>query len=345
MTPWTSPFSDDASLDVGNTFTDPVSGVTLTTASVSSTSATVLVSMTAAAPCTRSAPTVTASPGQSLAVQPGTAVTYTVSVTNTDSAGCSASGFALQATAPAGWQQTFGVPSLSLSPGATAATTLQVSSPVVPTGSYPIVVAATNSVDSTLSGSVSVTYVVAVAAAGTAGTFTDTFDRPDSPVLGNGWSLVAGSLMIQSGEVRNQSNSTFSLAVQPGLTGATQTVEASFASTNNNSAPRFSVVVRYQNLQSYYLCYRQVGGSSLVRIAKVQNGVETVLKSVGIGNPVLNAFSKLSCQASGSTLTLRIDGVTKLSTSDGTFSTGSAGYAISTKAASHRADNFSAVVQ
>ena len=100
--------------------------------------------------------------------------------------------------------------------------------------------------------------------------------------------------MIQSGEGRNQPNNTFSLAVQPNLVGAAQMVEASFASTNNNSAPRFGVVVRYQNPQNYYICYRQVGGSSVLRIAKVQNGAETVLKSVGIGNPALNAFSKLS---------------------------------------------------
>ena len=103
--------------------------------------------------------------------------------------------------------------------------------------------------------------------------------------------------------------------------------------------------MRYRDPQNYYICYRQVGGSSIVRIAKMQNGVETVLKSVGIGNPALNALSKLSCQASGSTLTLLIDGVTKLSMIDGTFSTGSAGYADIAKAGSHRADNFSAMVQ
>ena len=71
--------------------------------------------------------------------------------------------------------------------------------------------------------------------------------------------------------------------MQPDLVGATQLVTASFASTNNNSGPRFGVVVRYQNPQNYYICYRQVGGSSVLRIAKVQNGVETMLKSVGSG--------------------------------------------------------------
>jgi hypothetical protein len=151
--------------------------------------------------------------------------------------------------------------------------------------------------------------------------------------------------MLQAGEARNPSTSTFSLAVQPALMGATQTVAASFASTNNNTGPRFGVVVRYQNPQNYYICYRQMGGSSILRIAKVQNGAETVLTSVGIGNPALNAFSTLACQASGTTLTLQLDGVTKLSTSNATFSTGSVGYAISTKGGSHRADNFRAIVQ
>ena len=150
--------------------------------------------------------------------------------------------------------------------------------------------------------------------------------------------------MIETGEARNQP-STSGLAVQPGLVGATQVVVARFASTNNNSEPRFGVVVRYQNAQNYYICYRQVGGSSALRVAKVQNGVQTVLKSVGVANPTLNALSTLSCEASGSTLTLKLDGVAKATTTDATFSTGNAGFAISSKAGTHRADNFSAIVQ
>ena len=350
MTPETSDAWQDALLGVGKSFTDPVSGVTITTLSVTSASATVTVAMSADAPCLRAAPRVTASPGQSLAVPAGTAVTYTVSVTNTDSAACAPASFALQATAPTGWLKTFGASSVITPPGATAFTTLQITSPSVPTGSYTIVSAATTTTASPLSGSASMLYTVAPTGPppppppGPA--FTDTFDRPDSPVLGNGWSVLAGSLLLQSGEARNPSTSTFSLAVQPALIGATQTVAASFASTNNNTAPRFGVVVRYRDPQNYYLCYRQVGGSSVLRIAKIQNGVETVLTSVGIGNPALNAFSRLACQASGTTLTLQIDGVTKLSTSNTAFSTGSVGYTISTKpGGAHRADTFTAIVQ
>ena len=83
--------------------------------------------------------------------------------------------------------------------------------------------------------------------------------------------------------------------------------------------------------------------SSTLRIAKVQDGVETVLKSVGIVNPTRDFLSKLSCSASGTTLTLRIDGVLKVSAIDGTFSNGNTGFVMSTqKVGSHRVDNFSA---
>jgi hypothetical protein len=341
MTPTTSPLSDDAFLDVGKSFTDPVSGITFTTVAVDSTSAAITIGMAAPAPCTPSAPSLTASPLQSPAVQPGTPVTYTVFVTNTDSAGCVASTFALQATPPTtSWSKAFGAPSLTLAPGATASTTLQITSPVVPAGSYPIVVAATSTTDSTQAASTTVSYTVA----SDSPTFTDTFDRPDSTQLDNGW--MPGSLMVQAGEGRNDPNSAFSLAVQLGLGGTAQLAEVSFASTNNNSAPRFGVVVRYQDSGNYYICYRQLGGSSILRIAKVQNGVETVLKSLGIGNPTANAFSTLSCQASGTTLTLRINGVTKLSTTNGIFTTGTPGFTISTqKGSSHRIASFTTTAQ
>ena len=348
MTPAT-PTYPTSNLAVGQSFTDPVSLITITTVSESATGATVRVDMGDAGPsCIRSAPTVTATPGQSLAVQSGTMVTYDVSVTNTDSAACSASTFALAATAPTtNWLKSFGASSVTAGPGASASTTLQITSPAVPTGSYAIVGAATRTTSSPPSGSGSMYYNVVPGGPvpPTGPTFTDIFDRPDSPVLGNGWSVISGSLMLQSGEARNQAGSTFSLAVQPGSIGATQTVATSFASTNNNDGPRFGVVVRYRDSSNYYMCYRQVGGSSVLRIAKMQNGVETVLKSVGIGNPTLKVLSKISCQASGSTLTLFIDGVMKVSMSDGTFGTGSAGFMISAKVGSHRADNFSAMVQ
>ena len=345
MTPETISFSDDAVLDVGKTFTDPVSGVSITALSVGGAGARVAVNM--ASSCSRSAPAVSASPGRSADVQAGTTVSYEVSVTNTDSAGCSASSFALEATAPAGWQKSFDAAILTVNPGATVSSTLHVRSPAVPPASYTItIVAAAIASVGSLSGSVPVVYAVVSGASPGGGAFTDPFDRPDSAALGNGWVPVTGRLKIEAGQARNEPNAPLSLAVQPGFIGATQTVAASFASAGNNSAPRFGIVVRYRDPQNYYICYRQVGGSSAARIAKVQNGVETVLRSVPLANPAPKVFRTLSCQASGGTLTLQVNGVSKVSATDGTFSTGSVGYAISTQSAtSHRVDNFSAIVQ
>jgi hypothetical protein len=88
-------------------------------------------------------------------------VTYTVSVTNNDNSGCTASGFTLQATVPSGWMAAFAVPSLTLSPGGSASTTLQVISPTTATdGFYTIGATAVNAAHATYTGSASGTYVI-----------------------------------------------------------------------------------------------------------------------------------------------------------------------------------------
>jgi len=73
-------------------------------------------------------------------------VTFTVSVTNHDNAGCTASTFALQAAAPGGWTAGYTTSTLTLSPGASASTRLQVISPATAAdGFYTSSVTATNS--------------------------------------------------------------------------------------------------------------------------------------------------------------------------------------------------------
>ncbi|MBZ0159713.1 MAG: peptidase M11 [bacterium] len=157
MTPATSSWSDPA-LDVGQSFSDPDSGVTIATTWASSTSAAVNVTFGPVA-CVQANPTVALSPSQSQWVPAGTPVVYTVSVTNNDNAGCTASDFTLQATTvPAGWAAVFAAPTLTIGPGTTASTTLQVTSPIgTSDGFYTIVVRATNSA---YTNSASVTYVI-----------------------------------------------------------------------------------------------------------------------------------------------------------------------------------------
>ena len=160
---------------------------------------------------------------------------------------------------------------------------------------------------------------------------------------------MSGSFQIVSGEARNQVSKVLHMAVRPELQGVAQTVSTTFASTSNNVAPRFGVVLRYLNAGNYYLCYRQIGGSSVLRIAKVVNGVETVLKSAAVTNPAQGSRFTLSCQATGGSLTLRLDGVTKATVADPAATvSGSVGFAMggsSGGGVSHRADDFSAIVQ
>src|SRR5205085_8466094 len=158
--------------------------------------------------------------------------------------------------------------------------------------------------------STTATYSVAASGGGggAAGSFSDAFSRADSTNLDNGWSEVRGNLAIQGGRVTSGLSRVLHTAVLPGLTGATQHASAQFASRNNNDAPRFGVILRYQSLTSYYSCFRQVGGSSVLRIARVVNGVETILKSVAVPNPQMGAWFTLGCRVQGSTITLEFNG-------------------------------------
>lgn len=353
MTPATSSWSDPA-LTVGTTFQDSAGNVSITPTGVSGTNATVSVTVGGAS-CVRLAPTVTITPAQQQG-PPGTTVTYTVSVQN-NGTGCGASVFALQATLPPGWTAGLGSSSLTLAEGATGSMSLQVTSNAA-AGVGPYGLSLSTS-ESGLSGSAGATYtvtqVLGAGGGGGAGGFTDGFDRADDPApLGNGWSPVSGSsFQIVSGEARNQASKVLHMAVRPELQGAAQTVSTTFASTNNNVAPRVGVVLRYRDARNYYLCYRQIGGSSVLRIAKVANGVETVLKSAAVANPAQGVPFTLSCQVTaGSTagsLTLLLNGATKATVVDlAPIIEGSVGFAMggsSGGGGSHRADDFSAIVQ
>jgi hypothetical protein len=155
----------DPALVVGQTFADPGAGMTMATQWVTATQAAVTVSL-AAPSCVPANPTVALSPSQGQSVQAGTAVTYTVSVTNRDSSACGQSTFDLLASVPAGWMATFASSSLTLSSGATSSTTLQVTSPVgTAVGSYTIGVSGTDTGPASYTGSGSATYVIVSAPA------------------------------------------------------------------------------------------------------------------------------------------------------------------------------------
>jgi len=119
--------------------TTPPTGTAAGTYAVSATaasgaySATVSGFLTLTAICTTANPIVTLNPPSPGTVAGGTAG-YTVTVTNMDSAACSASSFGLASSAPSGWPDSFSSTSVTVSPGQSASVTLTKS---VPAGTVP----------------------------------------------------------------------------------------------------------------------------------------------------------------------------------------------------------------
>jgi uncharacterized membrane protein len=119
----------------------------------------VMVSVTPP-PCVHTSPSVVLSPSSQTATA-GTPLSYTVSVTNNDGSSCSGSTFTLTAVEPSGWTGNVSASSLSIIPGTTARTTLTITSPTTAgNGTYMIGSSATNTSDSTVTGSGSAADVV-----------------------------------------------------------------------------------------------------------------------------------------------------------------------------------------
>src|SRR4029453_16111374 len=136
-----------------------------------------------------------------------------------------------------------------------------------------------------------------------------------------------GDFSVTGGELRSGPTRALHMAVLPAVAGSNQRVAARFASTDNNYSPRFGVIMRYRDALNYYMCYRMAGGTSVLRISKVVNGLEIVLKSAPMGSAAKEAKFRLTCSAESSTLTLGL-GSSSLTVSDSSFSSGSVGLAM-----------------
>ena len=135
MTPGTDSW-DDPALTTGQSFTDPASGVTITTTFADSTGAFVRVDVPAQS-CTRANPSVSITPGQTPWLKAGTSYSYSVAVVNNNGIGCGTESFNLTANVPAGWTANYSNPALNIAPGGNATATLTVvSAASAPNGSY-----------------------------------------------------------------------------------------------------------------------------------------------------------------------------------------------------------------
>jgi len=146
-------------LVAGESFSDPDAGVSIATAWTDNNSALVDVSI-GPLPCIQADPSLTASPSVSDWVEPGTAVTYTVTLTSNDNAACSAADFDLSASAPGGWLAAFNASSLTLQPGASDNTIrLEVTSADSADGFYDLSLTAVNRDAPSYRSTATVTYV------------------------------------------------------------------------------------------------------------------------------------------------------------------------------------------
>ena len=347
MTAGTTSWNDPA-LAVNGVFTDSAAGISISPVWAEETAGVnITVGGGGGGPtCVEANPGVAISPPSQQGA-PGEALTYSVSITNKDSA-CPTATFGASAALPSGWTATFTPSTLNLGPGATGTTSMKVtSSAAAPSGNNTISAVATNTGDTAFKGSGAATYQVQADVGG--GSFTDDFNRPNASILGNGWSKVGGTLSIQSNQVVTGTARSTHMAVQGGLTGATQNASARFASMNNSVSPRFAVLVRYQDPKNYYMCYRQANSGAL-GIARVANGAETILKSISAANPTKGQLFTLGCQAQGSTITLSLNGAGKVSVANATAPAGKVGVAVGYPSgrrggAAHRIDDFTATAQ
>jgi hypothetical protein len=174
MTPSVSGWSAPA-LDVWQSFYDSDAGVGISPVSATNTGATVSISIGAPpgpVPCVHATPSLTAWPA-SQTVPYGIAVNYSLSIANYDNSGCGPSSFALQAAVPTGWTASLSSSALTISPGGSASTTLQVTAPFfTAAGSYVVGATATNAAVPSFGASTTAAYIVGSSGSGATATAT-----------------------------------------------------------------------------------------------------------------------------------------------------------------------------
>ena len=196
---------EDGALGVGRTYVDAAAGVTVTVVSIDANGAVLDVDVGGAPPpaCVRVSPAITLT-GPGSAVAAGTTVKYTVKVLNRDSSSCAATTFNLARSVPSGWTGSLAMSSMSLSPGASSSTSLDVISPATAAAtSYGIGVGGGSNVGSIHTANASASYVVAASASHvlstSVGTDKTAYSRGESVylsarVLDNGTPLAGASV-------------------------------------------------------------------------------------------------------------------------------------------------------
>lgn len=238
-TPSDSSFFSPA-LGVGRSWSDPYSNVSLSVVSATSAGLTVNVSY-GSTPCTQANPTVSITP-RDPSTYPGNGTGYSMSVTNNDSSGCSASTFTPSSTQPSGFASAFSDGSITLNPGLSGSLTMTQTPPAgTPPGTYAVSASASNSSyvgsatsNLTVMAAPSATITVSVPASSytpkSTVPITATVTNAGSPVSGASITFTlttaSGNKLNQSTSTRSKGTATWSYKLNPNAPTGTYSISA-----------------------------------------------------------------------------------------------------------------------
>ena len=271
MTPGTSSWRD-AALEAGRNFNDSTAGVSIFTQFTDTKEALVDVSL-GAQQCIQNNPSISLVASSDNWVTAGTAVSYSLTVSNKDSSSCGSRSFSLSAGVPSGWAKSLSQSALSLAPGASASATLTVTSAsgataaiydisasavsgnnsATATAAYVVEAAASNSppVAKNDSGSTSANTAVTIAV------LTNDTD-PDGDSLSV--TTISG---VSNGTAKLNSNGTISFTPASGYSGTTGFSYSISDGKGGSASAQVSVSVATSSLQAPVANADQVSLSSL----------------------------------------------------------------------------------
>jgi M6 family metalloprotease-like protein len=222
MTPDT-PSWYDSILAAGQTYSDAQTGTSISVLSSDNSGAWVQVSI-ASQPCAHSNPIVSISPGQTQWLRSGSSFTYTVTVSNTESGGCSTATYNMLGNAPVGWAALYAASTMNIAPGASASTSLNVTSAAgAADGSYGIAAIATNG---TYNGTADASYTIVSALSINAVSGASNYSRTQRAIV--------TATVLAAGAVIPGASITFTMT-KPNSTVVTQS-----ATTSSNGTAVFS---------------------------------------------------------------------------------------------------------
>lgn len=173
--------------------------------------------------------------------------------------------------------------------------------------------------------------------------FVDDFNRADSTSLGSNWIELHGEdYKIASDKLVTVSTKDSRTAIVSSINAENITAGAYFMQSSSGGVE--GLILRYQDSKNYYLFYRSIGSSAVVRIIRVVNGKSKTLISAAYNYNTIKNFT-LNASAIGSNLTLIYnEGKSQISIIDTSFSSGSVGL-YSSSSTVNFIDNFTVIVK